>query len=370
MARILVDLLSYSGGKGGTETYTRELYREFGTMQTGHDFVGFGSIEFMEKDHSWFPGEVVASRISGENRWQWARGELFAVSGAAKRSGADLIHSPANLGPWRSSIPAVYTLHDMLYYRAPELMATPFYTEPVKWMERRLARNATRIITDSQASSRDIQHFLKFPASAIDVIFLAGAAPTAIPVAVQRERDLFIAMGTRSPHKNFQGLVLAIAEIPVERRPRLVITGSRGDDPLRPLVDRLGLAEWVDLRSWVPDDELNWLYAHATALMIASFADGFGLPILDAMHMDLPVLASSIPPYHEVAGNAAGFFDPTNPRDIARVMLQAMEEPQWLARLVELGRANTAKYTWRKTAIATLTAFERAFAGPLHAKTP
>ncbi len=369
MARILVNLLSYSGGKGGTETYTRELYREFGTMNTEHEFIGLACTEFMTKDFSWFPGQVIPSKISGENRWQWALGELFAVSRAANRAHADLIHSPANLGPWRSQIPSVYTVHDMLYYRAPELMATPFFTEPVKWMERRLAGNATRIITDSEASSLDIQKYLDFPREAIDVIFLAGTAPTTAPeTGIQREPDLFLAMGTRSPHKNFEGLVRAIAEIPVEQRPRLVITGSRGDDPLRPLVEKLGVSQWVDLRSWVPKDELDWLYAHATALMIASFADGFGLPILDAMHVGLPVLASSIPPYREVAGDAAGFFDPTDPGDIARVMLKAVNDPQWLGELVVLGRANTSKYTWRKTAELTLESFGRALEGPLHAK--
>lgn len=68
MTRVLVDLLSYTGTKGGMETYARELYREFGTMDSGYEFIGYGSKEFMKLDHSWFPGEVVDSKISGENR--------------------------------------------------------------------------------------------------------------------------------------------------------------------------------------------------------------------------------------------------------------------------------------------------------------
>lgn len=368
MARILVNLLSFTGTKGGMETYSRELYREFDGMSTGHEFIGYASKEFMKLDYSWFPGNIIDSGISGENRWIWALGELFMVARAGRRHRADLIHSPATLGPWRSSMPSVYTMHDMLYFRAPELMATPLYTEPVKWMEKRAASNATLIITDSIASSEDIQHYLKFPEDRIEVIYLASTPPAIEPKSIVREKDLFLAVGNRLPHKNFAGLVRAMAHIPAERRPRLVITGSRGDDPLRPIVEELNLADSVDLRSWVSDDELQWLYSHATALLVANFCDGFGLPILEAMHLGLPVLLSDIPVYHEVAGGAAGFFDTTDPDSIAQTMLHASEHPEWLAELSAKGQAHTARFTWRKTAEQTLAAFDRALADPARAR--
>src|SRR3990170_1141196 len=161
MARILVNLISYTGKKGGMETYTKELYRELGAMETGHEFVGYASTEFMEKDYSWFPGRVIDSGFTGENRWVWAFAELIMVARAGRRLKADLIHSPANLGPWRSRVPSVYTMHDLLYFRAPELMAIPLYTKPVQWMEKRAASNATMILTDSVASGEDIEHFLR-----------------------------------------------------------------------------------------------------------------------------------------------------------------------------------------------------------------
>jgi glycosyltransferase involved in cell wall biosynthesis len=367
--RILVNLLSFTGTKGGMENYTRDLYREFGGMNTGHEFIGYASTEFMKRDFSWFPGEVIDSGISGENRWTWAFGELFMVSRMAKRVRASLIHSPATIGPWRSAMPAVYTMHDMLYFRAPEMMATPFYTEPMKWIEKRAASNATIIITDSQASAEDIEFYLNFPTDRIDVIYLAGTPPVDAPSAsITRETDLLLAIGNRLPHKNFAGLVRAIATIPKELRPRLVITGSRGDDPLRPIVEELDLTDSVDLRSWVSDEELDWLYTHASALMVASFCDGFGLPIQEAMHAGLPVLLSDIPVYREVGGDAAGFFDTTDPKSIAATMLRAVENPDWLADLARRGRVHAATFTWKKTATATLAAFDRAVADPSRAK--
>ncbi|MET4583505.1 glycosyltransferase involved in cell wall biosynthesis [Conyzicola nivalis] len=369
MARILVNLLSYTGKKGGMETYARELYRELGTRDDGHQYLGYASSEFMKLDHSWFPGRVVDSGFSGENRWVWAFAELFMVARAARRMSADLIHSPANLGPWRSKVPSVYTIHDLLYYHLPGHMAVPLYTKPVQWMEQRAADNATVIITDSEASSVDIQKYLDFPEDRVRVVQLAGTPPkVAVDQGATRERDLLLAVGNRIPHKNFESLVRAIALIPVEQRPRLVVTGSRGDDPLRPVVDELGLAEWVDLKTWVSDDELAWLYAHATALMEPAYWNGFNLPALEAMLVGLPVLMSDISVYHEVGGDAVGYFDPNDLEAIAAIMVRATSDADWLRQLAERGREHHKGFTWDRTASETVAAFDEALAYGSRAK--
>jgi glycosyltransferase involved in cell wall biosynthesis len=358
MARIFVNLLSYTGKKGGMETYVRELFRELGTRDDGNQYVGYASTEFMKLDHSWFPGTIIDSGFSGENRVVWAFAELFMVARAARRAGADLIHSPANLGPWRSKVPSVYTIHDLLYFHFPDHMAVPLYTKPVQWMEQRAANNATVIITDSVGSSVDIQKYLNFPEDRIRVVELAGTAPKmAIERGAQREPDLLLAVGARIPHKNFESLVRAIALIPVEQRPRLVITGGRGDDPLQPVVDELGLAEWVDLKTWVPDEELAWLYAHATALLEPAFWGGSNLPALEAMLVGLPVLMSDNAVFREVGGDGAGYFDASDLESIAAAMLRATTDPEWLRDLAEKGEEHQKRFTWKRTADETLDAY-------------
>lgn len=367
MARILVNLLSFTGTKGGMETYTRKLYEEFATMGTGDEYIGYASTEFMTRDHSWFPGRVIDSGFSGENRFVWAFAELFMVARAARREKADLIHNPATLGPWRSRVPAVYTMHDMLYFRAPELMATPFYTKPVQWMEKRAAGNASYIITDSIASAEDIETYLGFPRDRTPVVYLAGTLRASAVSDVERERDLLLVVGNRLPHKNMAGVVRAMARIPIDKRPRLVVTGSRGDDPLKPIVDELNLHEHVDLRDWVPNDELDWLYAHATALVVANYCDGFGLPSLDAMLVGLPVLLSDIPVYHEINGDAAGYFDPHDLDSIAATMVRATTDHEWTASLAQKGYAQAARYSWRRVATETQAVFTQALADPRRA---
>ena len=144
------------------ESYARNLYRELGSVDSGLEFVGFASTELAETDTSWFPGDVVASGISGENRVSWARGELTAVSRAARRLGAGLIHSPANIGPWRSSAPVVLTVHDLLPFRHPEWVPGP-YAPVLRGLVRGAARSAARVITVSRASGDDIEHVLGVP---------------------------------------------------------------------------------------------------------------------------------------------------------------------------------------------------------------
>lgn len=363
MARIFVSLLSYTGLKGGMERYTKELYRALGTMNTGHEYVAYASSECAVSDTSWFPGRVINSGISGENRLTWALGELFAVGRAARSAKADLVHSPATLGPWRTRMPAVYTMHDMLYFSIPELMAVPFYTKPVQWMEKRAAANAARILTDSDVSKGEIVTFLRFPQDKVHVVALGATPPAVKPdTSVPRERALFLATGQRLKHKNFEGLVRAMRLIPQEQRPHLVVTGSFKDDPLVPLVEQLGLARWVDLRGWVSQEELDWLTARATALVVPGFHDGYSLPAVEAMLAGLPVLASDAQIFKEVGGEAVGYFRVRDDQAIADALIKAAASPEWLRELAKRGLKRAESYTWSRTARETLSVFEQVLA--------
>ena len=365
MPRVLVNLLQTTGTKGGIEVYARELYRAIGKGATGMDFVGYASTELMAGDHSWFPGEVVASGISGENRVAWARGELFSVSRAATRVGADLIHGPAMFGPLSSKVPLVVTVHDLLYFSHPELMQTRLFTGPVKWMEKRAAKTATRLITISEYSAAAIRKYLRFPADRIDVIPLAARTITGAAVQRIRSRGLFLAMGQRSPYKDFETIVNAWSLIPADARPKLVITGGGTDDPLKRLVERLGLTSSIDLRSWVPLQELQELIGTSTALIDSTLATGFSLPAVEEMNVGLPVLLADTPVFREVAGPAANYFTAGNPLDLARAVQELGADRARQLELAQLGHARAALTSWPNVAEATIHSFERALAdGP------
>jgi glycosyltransferase involved in cell wall biosynthesis len=176
------------------------------------------------------------------------------------------------------------------------------------------------------------------------------------------EGPLIIAMGNRRPHKNWSALPKAIALLPPERRPRIVITGGRGEDPLAPLVEELGLERWVELRGWVSDEEVAHLYSTATALAIPSLAEGFSLPTLEAMSAGVPVLLSDIDVHRYVGGDAARFFPTQDPAALAEAIDEIVGDTALQARMTAAGHAQERLFTWDRTARETLAVFERALA--------
>ena len=366
MPLVFVNLLQYTGTKGGIETYAKELYRSIGELGSGLDFVGYASRELAEKDTSWFPGDIIQSKISGENRITWALGELFAVSSAARKAKADLIHGPAMFGPLRSRMPVVISIHDLLYFSHPELMQTRLFTEPVKIMERLGAANSTRIITISEYSARAIRKYLHYPNDRLDVIPLAGRTsglPTG-SLTTERRSDLFIAIGQRSPYKNFETVVRAWSFIPEAERPTLVITGSQGADPLVPLVKELGLERWVDLKGWVSVRELGELFGTATAFIDSTLATGFSLPALEAMMIGLPVIMADTEVFREVGADAADYFTAGDPESLGRAVLALASSPSRQKKLSLLGRDRAAQFSWQRVAEDTVASFRTALAAP------
>lgn len=361
MPRVLVDLLSFSGTKGGMETYTRELYRALGTLGGDYEYVGFISREGARLDCSWFPGRMVESGISGENRFHWAWGELTQVARAAVNERADLVHAPATLGPRKTIMPTVVTMHDMLYWSHPEYMSTRLYTAPVKWMERVAARNAARVVTISPASADEIVKYLGYPRERLDVVPLAGTAPVQVDRSRAGENGATIlAMGNRRPHKNWGALIRALPHIPTDQRPRVIITGGRGEDPLEDEVAVTRMGPWVDLRGWVDDSEVRELYSTATALAIPSLAEGFSLPALEAMGAGVPVLLSDIEVHRFVGADAALYFDPRDDRAVAAAIRSVVTDASLRERLASDGRARAAQFTWERTARSTRASFDAA----------
>jgi glycosyltransferase involved in cell wall biosynthesis len=357
MPRVLVDLLFLTGTKGGMETYARRLYSAM-PADTGLEFVGLIAEEAEGMDLSWFPGEIVRSGIRGDDRVAWAWGELHSIPGWVRRTNADLVHSPANVGPPQAPVPVVLSVHDLLPFVHPEWVPGA-HAPVVRWMVKRAAHNAARLLTISEASKTDLLERLKVPADRIDLIPLAGS-PVAPPTGNAREESLILTVGNRMPHKNTEMLVRAIAAIPQSDRPTLAITGGGDRDPLPPLVEDLGITADVKFLGWVTDAELEGLYSRATMVAVPTRFEGFGLPVLEAMSRGCPVICSDIPVLHDVAGEAAVYVDADDPTAWATRISQLLSEPAELSRMSARGYERAAGFSWEKTARSTVEAFYRA----------
>jgi glycosyltransferase involved in cell wall biosynthesis len=180
----------------------------------------------------------------------------------------------------------------------------------------RTARRAAAVITVSEfAKSRIVLHLGLDP----DHVFVAHLGVDTSAVTPQLgDRENFLLYPARAwAHKNHARLVAGV-RILREHDPtlRLVLTGGA--------LDALGpLPEWVDVLGIVTPAKLQWLYAHARALVFPSLYEGFGLPPLEAMAAGCPVVSSSAGSLREICGDAAVFFDPHDPSDLARAVLEA-----------------------------------------------
>jgi glycosyltransferase involved in cell wall biosynthesis len=144
---------------------------------------------------------------------------------------------------------------------------------------------------------------------------------------------------------------------------RLVVVGSATphQELLAQEAARLGIAEAVHFPGWIDANDLEGLYQSASCFVLPSLREGFGLPILEAMARGVPVACSNVSALPEVAGNAARYFDPDRHEEIAAAVIRLLEQQDETARLVAAGKRRSGRFTWRRTAEATLEAYDRAW---------
>jgi glycosyltransferase involved in cell wall biosynthesis len=161
------------------------------------------------------------------------------------------------------------------------------------------------------------------------------------------------------PHKNHACLWPALQRLHHQGLPvDVVLTGAHL--PFADAIARHHLADHVHLLGYCPAAELQFLYRHALALVVPSLYEGFGLPLLESMAADCPIVAASIPALVEVADTAALWFDPHDPLDLARAIAQVLTEPFLRQRLVQLGQERRQRFSPQAMVAAHRYAFGQA----------
>jgi glycosyltransferase involved in cell wall biosynthesis len=165
-------------------------------------------------------------------------------------------------------------------------------------------------------------------------------------------------VGGAGPNKNLLRLVEAVSLLRRSRSDvRLVLAGARawGYDQL---YRHLARGSWIEQRGLVDEAALVDLYRDAALLALPSLHEGFGLPMLEAMALGAPVCCSRIPVLEEIGGEAAWYFDPRDPQDIAQALRQVLSSADLARELRMRGRERARRLTWRETALKTLAAYE------------
>jgi glycosyltransferase involved in cell wall biosynthesis len=360
------------GYTGGTETYAQELIPELVEAAPEVRFTAFVNREAAaESARPW--GELIPAitvPVRARNRIEWVRGEQLLLPAMAERAGVDLVHSLGNTAPAWGHFRRVVTIHDLAYRLAPEahLGILGF---GMRVLVPLAARRSDRIIVDATSTRDDVDRLLRVEPSNVDVVPLGlGAARRAMPMPEAElrakldiaEERIVLCVAAKRPHKNLMRLLSALALIPSEHRPTLVLPGYRTahEDELRTRAAELGVDGCVRFLDWVGPSELEGLYAAASCFVFPSLLEGFGLPVLEAMVRGLPVACSGNGALAEVAGDAALRFDPHSETEIAAAIERLLVDHAEAERLRAAGRQRAATFTWAATAAATLSAYARA----------
>jgi glycosyltransferase involved in cell wall biosynthesis len=356
------------GVSGGTETYLRGLVPALASERPGLEITvlttGRGARALNAAGWSSI-ARVVALRSEEGQRLRRLRGEQVTIPVLCRRRGVDVLHSLGNTGPIVCPVAHVLTLLDVHFFTTDALPRASSFA--LRRLTTGAARGADGLIAISSAARDEICAVMGLDAGAFTVTALGPGREHDAPPVPEAElrarhglagRRVVLCVAAKRPHKNQELLVRALALLPGDVVVVLAGHPEGYDGRLRALAAERGVARRVRFLDHVGDGELEGLWALAACGAFPTRAEGFGLPILEALRRGVPVACSDLPVLREVGGDVPVYFHPDDVAGAAAAIERAMADGDAARR----GPERAAGFSWRATAARTLEAYERALA--------
>jgi glycosyltransferase involved in cell wall biosynthesis len=286
----------------------------------------------------------------------------YSVPSVLQKYDADVFISPDGFLSLKTMVPSLAVIHDINFHHRPEdlpVFTRMFYNRffPL------YARKADIIVTVSEYSRQDICKSYSIPADKVNVVY-NGANPAFRPLSAEevgRVRDkytggdpYFVFVGNMHPRKNVPRLLQAydLFREDFQKVFRMVIVGEKMfmTAEIEKVLSQMKHADEVVFTGRLDPGSLCQVMGGAAALTFLPLFEGFGIPVIEAMYCDIPVLASSTTSLPEVAQNAAIYADPFDIRSMAGQMLTITRDENLRKDLVEKGRIRRENFNWDNTA--------------------
>ncbi|WFR84727.1 glycosyltransferase family 1 protein [Arthrobacter sp. Y-9] len=303
------------------------------------------------------PGPLRETSIAGVSVQQWGKHqghlwEQWDLPRALARTKRDpLLLSLTNTGPILRRRQVV-THHDVTYVRQPQTYSSRFRAA-YRLLSTLTLRPAAAVITVSEFSRQEIASVYHLDPAKITVVPNAAAHGFHQEPAGEADTPYFLAVSSLLPHKNIDLLVRAFHRYAESTgsSTRLKLVGSTPETVSRTNKGRTS-TQAVEYLGRVDDDELRRLYAAARAFVFPSRYEGFGIPPLEAQASGVPVLASDAPALREVLGSSARYFARESEASLVEGLRELDTDLTLRQDLIDLGRKNTARYSWARSAAA------------------
>lgn len=374
--KIAINALSVQGGGG--LTFLKNLLGHLLLIDRKNEYLILAAEKKVEEleIHDHHPN--VRTLIYPSRGWV-ARGmwEQILLPWVLRRERVDILYAPGNQGPALFHCPFVVFIQNV----DPLIREFKGYSlrfllkrEISRFLMRVSIRRARKVIAVSEYTRQLTSRAFGYPLEKIAVVHHGspedgailpggGASLLARP---KLSRPYLLAVSTIKENKNYENLLEAFAIVcsEISQPVKLLIAGEIEDKAcflrIKSHVERNRLSSRVVFLEKVEGAALRALYVGSEGLVFPSTTESFGLPPLEAMAYGVPVAASRIGSIVEVCGDAVLYFDPSNPQEMARTMIQILEDDGLKKALVERGHARARLFSWEGTACLTLELLEKA----------
>lgn len=350
MTRLLIEASAAYGQHAGIGRYARNVIARLVPALPGHEVTLFRT---RERDAGWTPPSGVREAVYPLTRRRFEQAHLRLGLPLPMRpltGAADRLYSPDFSGPALRDVPRVVTIHDLAFLTHPQLLAPGARAYLTGLVERERRRGATMVAVSRTTQRRMVdllglrEEDVPIVGNGVDRRFLDAAAPDAVTRARLGLPNAYLLMvGTIEPRKNHAAVLRVLARhagLP------LVLVGRMGwgSGQLMPEIARLRTSGRIVWLEGLVDADLPSTYAGATGVLVPSWTEGFGLPVIEALAAGVPVLTGDDPVFGEVAGDLALRVDPADDAAIAAgiAALEAGLAPGDAA----TRRAHAARYDW------------------------
>ncbi|MCX6809698.1 MAG: glycosyltransferase family 1 protein [Candidatus Berkelbacteria bacterium] len=355
--KIAIDIQTTLGQPTGFGFYVSNLVRSLKEVSQEDEFVLIGPDT--ERD------------FSTPQRFIW---DQFQFPAKAKKAQVELLHQPCFSAPIFYKNPVVVTIHDIISLIFPETIpfaSRMFYS---RWMPLSY-RKAQKIIASSQSTKNDLMRMLAIPEEKITVISLAVDSKFANETSKDEVRqvkqkynlrgDYLLHVGTLEPRKNLDFLIDVFARTISDKKNEnlsLVITGKKGwyFEGLFEKVKNLGLENKVIFTGYVDEKDKPAIYKGAKIFTFPSLYEGFGLPPLEAVASQIPVISSSTSSMPEVLGDAGILLSPHDPKAWVSAISKVNSDSDLRQKMIEKNKEQLKKFSWEKTARSTIAVYTQA----------
>ncbi len=369
-ARLIIHILKIAvntrfllpGQLEGFGWYTHEVVRRMVLRHPEDEFVFFF-------DRKFDPRFVYASNVMPIVLYPQARHPLlfriwfeWAVPRALKKHQADVFFSPDSMCSLRSKVPTVMTCHDLVPLHFPEQVERRHRKFLLRFLPKWLHR-ADRVLTVSKFVKQDIETTCGIEPARVHAVY-NGCRDDFMPLEAPEKLKVRNEYANGCPYFFFAGAIHPRKNVPRMIRAFDAFKKNTGADVKLLLAGRFAWQTGEVRTAWeqsehkgdivflgyVGETELPRLTAAALAMAYVSVSEGFGLPLVEAMACDTPVLSSNTSCLPEVAGEAALLVDPYSEQDIAAGMEALYRDPNLVRALVSKGRVQRKKFSWDQAA--------------------